>query len=49
LEDPGVDERIILMWIFRELNGKGNEWIDLTEDRDRWRAFVKAVMNLQVS
>jgi hypothetical protein len=23
LEDPGVNGRIILMWIFRELNGKG--------------------------
>jgi len=24
------------------------EWIDLVLDRDRWRAFVKVVMNLLV-
>jgi len=23
-------------------------WIDLAQDRDRWRALVSAVMNLQV-
>jgi len=26
----------------------GMDWIDLAEDRDRWRALVNAVMNLQV-
>jgi hypothetical protein len=27
---------------------EGVEWIHLARDRDRWRAVVNAVMNLQV-
>jgi hypothetical protein len=26
----------------------GMDWIDLADDRDRWRALENAVMNLQV-
>jgi len=28
--------------------GRGMDWIDLTQDRDRWRALVKEVMNFKV-
>jgi hypothetical protein len=27
----------------------GIDWIELAQDRDRWRALVKVVMNLRVS
>jgi len=43
LKDPGLDGRIILRWMFR-----GMDWIDLAQDRDRWRALVHAVVNLRV-
>ena len=32
----------------REVACDPGEWIDLAEDRDQWRAYVRAVMNLQV-
>jgi len=48
LEDPGVDERIILRWIFRKGDVGGIDWILLVQDRDRLRVLVNAVMNVRV-
>jgi hypothetical protein len=47
LGDRGIDGRIILKWIFKNWNGR-MDWIELAQDRDRWRALVNAVMNLRV-
>jgi hypothetical protein len=33
----------------REVGWGGAHWIDLAEDRDRWRALVYTVMNLRVA
>jgi hypothetical protein len=47
LKDPGVDGRIILKSIFKKWDG-GMDWIYLSQDRNRWRAVVNAVMNFGI-
>ena len=32
----------------QELGGGGGDWMQLAQDRDRWRALVKIVMYLRV-
>jgi hypothetical protein len=32
----------------REIGWDGMDWIDLAQDRDQWRALVRAVTNLRV-
>jgi hypothetical protein len=46
LENPGIDRRVILKWIFWKLKG-GKDWIDVVQkNRDGWWALVNAVLNL---
>jgi len=33
---------------FQELGGGCGDWIELAQDRERWRALVSTVMNLRV-
>jgi CRISPR/Cas system-associated protein Cas7 (RAMP superfamily) len=51
LADPSVDVRINNMMDLQDVRCEGMDWIELAEDRDRdrWRALVKAVMNLRVT
>jgi hypothetical protein len=32
---------------FQEVGGESMDWIELAQDRDRWRALVNAAMNLR--
>jgi hypothetical protein len=32
----------------REIEWDGGDWIDMAQDRDQWRALVKAVMSHRV-
>jgi hypothetical protein len=33
---------------FQEMECEGMDWIDLTRDRDRWRALVNAIKNIRI-
>jgi hypothetical protein len=46
--DPDVDGRIILRLIIEEVGGGCGDWMELAQDRDRWRALVSTVMNFRV-
>ena len=42
--EPGVDGRIILRRIFSKWDVGVMDFIELAQDRDRWRALLNAVM-----
>jgi hypothetical protein len=44
--DQGVGGWTILKWILERWDGM--DWIDLSQDRDQWRALVNTAMNLRV-
>ena len=46
--DPDIDGRMILRWILRKWEGVVGDWMELAQDRDRWRVLVNIVRNLQV-
>ena len=46
LEDQRIHRRIVLKRIFERCDG-GMDWIDLAQDRDRWRVLANAVMNIR--
>jgi hypothetical protein len=48
LEDPGVNERVILKLIIKKWD-RGVEWVDLAQVRDSWLDFAGTVMNFRVS
>ena len=47
LRDPDVDGDNIKMDI-QELGCGVMDWIELAQDRDRWRVLLNAAMNLRV-
>jgi hypothetical protein len=44
-EDIGIDGRI-LKWIFEKIEYDGEDWTNLTHDRDRWQALVNTVTDI---
>ena len=47
LEGSDVGGRIIMKMIFDKWDGD-MDWIDMAQERDRWRAVVNEVMNLLI-
>jgi hypothetical protein len=44
-EDPGINGRVLFS---KNSMGRGIDWIDLAEDRERWWVLVKMDINLHV-
>ena len=48
MEDLGIDGENTIKVGLQEEGWGGVNWIELAQDRDRWRALVNAVMSLRV-
>ena len=46
---PGSRWKDKIKMYLQEVGCEGMDWIELAQDRDRWRASVTTVMNLRVS
>ena len=46
--DPDVDGRNNIKLVLQEVGGGCGDWIELAQDRERWRALVSTVRNLRV-
>jgi hypothetical protein len=47
-EDIDAGGRVILKYMIERYDRGGMGWIDLTQDRDQWRALLNTVTNLRV-
>jgi hypothetical protein len=48
LERPTLRREDDIKMDLKDVGSGGKDWIDLAQDRDRWRTLVNAVMNLRV-
>jgi len=46
MEDPGEDGRIIVKWIFMKWDGDMG-WIEVAQNKDKWRALMKAIIKMR--
>jgi hypothetical protein len=47
-KDQHIGGSTTLRMDLKEIGCDGMDWIDLVQDRDRWRALVNTVMNLRL-
>jgi hypothetical protein len=48
LEDLGLEGGGNINAYLQDMGGGDMDWIDLAQDRGRWRALVNAVINLRI-